>query len=435
MADFLRSALEISVVIPGVLLAYLPAKAYLKQPIRKLLFWLIPLLLGVCVAGGLLCSSLRLSTGPIMLIVVPAVSLIYAKSLKVSKWKSISVALAVCAVFACVNSLSRAYNAMLTSESGLWFHPGAGLFYNLTCWLFVLLAWYPATHAARLLMENPNMAQTWYVFWMLPLVFIGLNLFMIPRYEGTLYQGRIMWGYIVISLVLLSILALFYAMFLLMANSLNQNARLQQENAFLAMQQTRYEDLRAAIEETRHARHDMRHHFHQLSIMAENGELERLKAYLATANSKIPNLDMQFSENQAADRVIGYYCALAGRDNIPFFAQIDLPKDITIDEMDMCLVLSNLLENALEASLAAARERRYIHVEAYMHSAHLLLIRVDNAYDGEIRQKDGVFRSTKRKGSGVGIQSIRRISEKHGGGSNFAYDNGAFTAKVMLRSE
>lgn len=42
---------------------------------------------------------------------------------------------------------------------------------------------------------------------------------MIPKYEGTLYTGRILQGYIVISLVLLIILMLFYTMFLMMANS------------------------------------------------------------------------------------------------------------------------------------------------------------------------------------------------------------------------
>ncbi len=434
MIDILRPIIEIAVVIPGFLLAYLPAKAYLKQPPLKLFAWLAPLTICLCIAAGLLCYSMSISTEQIIFLVILIAILIYVHTLKVSRWKSVSIALAICAAFACVNSLSRAFNAMLTTDNALWFCTTAGIIYNLICWLFVFLAWYPATHAARILVEDENMAETWYFFWFLPLVFIGLNLFMIPRYEGTLYQGRIMQGYIVISLVLLILLALFYAMFLIVANSLNRNAKLQQENQFLAMQQVRYDNLCIAIEETRHARHDMHHHLNHLSALAETGELEKLKQYLAGASSKIPNLDMHFSENRAVDSVIGHYYTLAERENIPFSTRIDLPDELPTNEMDTCLVLSNLLENALEASIRTDVGKRYIKVEAYIHSGRLLLIAVENAFDGDIREKDGVFRSSKRKGNGVGIQSVRRTAEKNGGDSAFTYANGVFTAKIMLRS-
>ena len=219
-----------------------------------------------------------------------------------------------------------------------------------------------------------------------------------------------------------------------MANSLNRNARLQQENQLLSMQQQRYENLKTAIEEARQARHDMRHQLHQISALAETGDLESLKAYLAKTVSRIPNLDMHFCENRAADSVVGYYCALAKRGDTLFHAQLDLPEALPVDEIDMCLVLSNLLENALEASLRTAPERRQIRITAYLHAERLLLIEVENAFDGEIKEKDGVFRSSKRRGNGVGIQSVRHIAEKTGGASTFTYQDGSFSAKVMLRS-
>ena len=70
-----------------------------------------------------------------------------------------------------------------------------------------------------------------------------------------------------------------------MANSLNRNARLQQENYLLSIQQERYTNLCNAIEETCQARHDMRHHFLQLSSMAEAGDLEKIKEYLYDISS------------------------------------------------------------------------------------------------------------------------------------------------------
>ena len=86
----------------------------------------------------------------------------------------------------------------------------------------------------------------------------------------------------------------------------------------------------------------------------------------------------------------------------------------------------------MEASIKTAVPKREIKVEAYMHKNSLLLIQVENSFDGEVRMKDGVFLSTKRKGNGVGIQSVRRISEKNGGANSFTYTKGVFTAKVMI---
>lgn len=437
MKDMLRPILELTVVLPGLLLAYFPVKSYLKQSPGKLAVWLLPLLLGLCLGGGLLCYHFCVSTVFSLALIAPVTSVLYIKTLRISLWKSGTIALSVCAVFACLNSLSRAVSAAIVLRMQLplnepWFCFGACVFYHAICWLVTIAAYYPSTHAVRVMVEDDNFAQTWYVFWVLPLVFILLNLFMIPRYQTTLQTGRVLQGYIVLSIALLVLLFWFNTVFLLMANSLNRNARLRQENQFLSMQQQRYESLKAAIEEARQARHDMRHQLNQISALAESGDLDGLNAYLAKTVSRIPNLDMNFCENRAADSVVGYYCALAKREDIPFRAQLDLPQALPVDEIDMCLVLSNLLENALEASLRTATARRQIEITAYVHAERLLLIEVENTFDGKIREKDGVFRSSKRNGNGIGIQSVHHIAEKTGGASTFSYQNGVFSAKVML---
>ena len=437
MKDVLRPILELTVVFPGLLLAYFPVRSYLKQSSAKLAVWEVPLLFGLCLGGGLFCYHFGLSTAfPLLLITIVTIFL-YLKTLRLSLWKSGTIALAVCAVFACLNSLSRAVSTVITIRLQLppdkpWFCFAACIFYNAVCWLITAAAYYPATHAVRMMVEDDNFAQTWYAFWVLPLVFILLNLFMIPRYPTTLQTGRVLQVYIVMSIALLFLMLFFNAIFLLMAISINRNARLQQENQFLSMQQQRYESLKAAIEEARQARHDMRHQMNQLSALAEAGDLDGLKTYLAKTVSRIPELDMSFCENRAADSVVGYYCALAKREGIPFCAKLDLPQTLPVDEIDMCLVLSNLLENAFEASLRIAPARRRIELTAYLHGNSLALIQVENTYDGVIREKDGVFLSSKRKGDGVGLQSVRHIAEKSGGVSTVTYQDGLFCAKVML---
>ena len=436
--ELLRPILELGVVIPGMLLAYFPVKSSLKQPLSKLVLWLVPLLALLCAAGGVVCYAHRMPTAPMLAGLTLLAAVIYIKTLRISLWKSGTIALSVCAVFACINSLSRAINAAMLAglpqaQAAPWFCLRSAICYHAICWLFAAIAYYPATHSVRRMVEDDNFAQTWYVFWVLPLVFIALNLFMIPKYADTLYTGRVLQGYFVISITLLFLMLFFNAIFLLMAISINRNVRLQQENQLLSMQQQRYESLKAAIEEARQARHDLRHQLCQLAALAEEGNLEKIKAYLSGAVSRIPSLEMHFCENRAADSVVGYYCALAKRENIPYSVQIDLPECLPVDEINLCLVLSNLLENALEASLRTAPARRRIKLTAYLHGNSLALIQVENTYDGVIREKGGVFQSSKRKGDGVGLQSVRHIAEKSGGVSTVTYQDGLFCVKVMLR--
>ena len=103
--ELLRPILELGVVIPGMLLAYFPVKSSLKQPLSKLVLWLAPLLALLCAAGGVVCYAHRMPTAPMLAGLTLLAVVIYIKTLRISLWKSGTIALSVCAVFACINSL------------------------------------------------------------------------------------------------------------------------------------------------------------------------------------------------------------------------------------------------------------------------------------------------------------------------------------------
>ncbi len=434
MTEFFYSVPELMVLLPGMLLACLPMKQYLRMRPAKLAAVTILLTLLVCLAGGAVSCFFPVRTMWLFLPAAAVMGFFYVRMLRVTHWKSVSVFLAVCGVFACLGNVARALDLILTpGNASLFLSPDGILLYNLLCWILTGIFWYPATHAVRELLENDALARTWYVFWILPLLFVGLNLFMVPLYPEILYRGRLLEVYVVVSLALLSLLLFFYLMFYLMAASLNKNDRLRQENLFLFMQQARYDSLCTAIAETREARHDMRHHFNILQNLAGQKEWDRLEKYLADVQESIPDAELNLCDNAAADSVAGHYGLLCHRQGIPFTFEFDLPRELPVPEIDLCSVLSNLLENALEASLHTALSRRQIKAQACLHSGHMVLLTVENTFDGEIRIKDGVFQSSKRKGDGVGIQSVRRIADKSGGYSRFSYKDGLFRADVMLR--
>jgi len=436
MKILLRAAMELMALLPGLVLACLPMKQHLRVRPARLAAAAVPALLLLCAAGGGLCSFFHIKTIWLFWGLAALAGAAYLHVMEVTRWKSGSVFLAVCGVFACFGSMARALDLILAPGNdapclSFW----AAFLYNLFCWGFVGASWHPATHAARELLEDETFAYTWYIFWILPFLFVGLNLYIIPVHPEIMYQGRMLQIYIVISLALLFLLLLFYVLFYRMATDLNRNNRLRQENQFLSMQQARYTSLRSTIEEVREARHDMRHHLTVLQSLAGQKDWKRLEGYLCDIQSSIPDEELNLCDNAAVDSVASHYGLLCRRQGIPFVFTFDLPAVLPVPEIDLCSVLSNLLENALEASLRTASARRQIKAQAYLRTGHIILLTVENTFDGEVWEKNGVFQSSKRRGEGVGIQSVRRIADKNGGYSRFSHENGVFRANVLLRAE
>lgn len=71
MDIILKPILEPTVIIPGILLAYLPVKTYLRQQPGRLAAWLVSPLAGICVLGGVLCYTLRIPTLPVLFVLLP----------------------------------------------------------------------------------------------------------------------------------------------------------------------------------------------------------------------------------------------------------------------------------------------------------------------------------------------------------------------------
>ncbi len=421
--------MELMVFLPGMLLAYFPVKQYLRLRPARLAAVTVPLILLLCLAGE---AVRRFFHPDILWLFFPAAAIMgsfYVHTLNVTRWKSVSVFLAVCGVFSCLGSAAVGISGETTPP----FPPRTAALWFLMCCALTTAAWYPSTHAARRLLEDDAFAATWYVFWILPPIFISLNLFIMPRNPGILEQGRLRLIYIFFSFLFLVLLLLFYLLFYLMASGLNRNDRLRLENQFLSMQHARYDSLLATTRQIRQARHDLRHHFHVLQGFAAQGKWDSLTTYLEEAQGNIPAGDLGLCANAVVDSVAGYFAPLYKENGVPLSFALDLPRDLPVPDTDLCSVLSNLLENAMEASLRTAPEKRSVQVSARLHSGNMVLLSVENNYDGEVRERNGVFLSSKRPGEGIGLQAVRHTAEKGGGYVRFHYGDGVFTANVMLR--
>ena len=148
MRTLIFQTLEFTVLIPGMLLAYLPVRSSLKQTPKKLAVWMLPLLIICSCFCGFACYRFHLSTRSVLLPLLFVLLVLYHNTLLISLWKSVSIYLAVCAVFSCFTSLSRAASALLNFGSVHLvfsvFSPFA-ILYTLFCFFLVLIVWFPVS--------------------------------------------------------------------------------------------------------------------------------------------------------------------------------------------------------------------------------------------------------------------------------------------------
>ena len=430
----LQPILELSILFPAAFLCFLVTAEHLRVSKRALALLVIPVLTAVCVLGGGLCWRMGWPTSYLILPILVPAAVAFCRLVALPAWKSIGIFLGVCGAKSSVGGLANIADALLFpgNADSLWLTPAGGLIDCAMGWVLVALCWYPATHAARRLLKNDTVARTWYVFWILPAVFVLVNLALRVQLDALLYSGQLLAMYALLSLVMTGLLLLFYLLFYVVARELDANTELQRQNQFLQMQTAQYSALRESIAETRRARHDMRHHFGALSALAQREAWDELQDYLADVSDSIPAEDLSLCENQAVDGVAGRYAALSRRRGVAFSCELDLPAELPVKEMDVCVVLQNLLENALEAS-RRMEGGGYIHLKGSLHRDRLVLLTVENTYAGALVEKDGTLQSTKSDGGGIGLESVARIAEKNGGYCRFLYGSGVFTANVMLR--
>ena len=216
-----------------------------------------------------------------------------------------------------------------------------------------------------------------------------------------------------------------------------RNSRLQKENHILSVQNMQYKNLNARVEEVRRDRHDLRHHLLLLKSIRDNKDLDALDQLLAG----YPDLDsldrtLRYCENEAVNSILLYFGDKAAERGVGYTVKLDIPETVFISKPDLTVLFGNLLENALDAC-ANIKKDAFIRVSggvaATPSDTKAIALIVENSSAEEPRvSANGAFRSTKHKGDGIGIVSVRNIAERYNGASSFVFNDGVFTASVLL---
>ena len=180
-------------------------------------------------------------------------------------------------------------------------------------------------------------------------------------------------------------------------------------------------------------RHDMRHHLQYVSACIENGQEEQAQAYISGICKEIDAQKVErYCENEAANLILSAFVGRAKKEGIEIKIRGSLPAFILISDSDLCVLLSNALENALHACqpLAAAKEACVIDVHFYNKDDRLFL-QIENPCGDDISFENGIPVSHE-PGHGIGVQSICAIVERYDGMCTFLVQNHHFILRLSI---
>lgn len=187
-------------------------------------------------------------------------------------------------------------------------------------------------------------------------------------------------------------------------------------------------------EQLRRQRHDLRH---QLAVIQQlsNTDPERLKEYVASLLDAIPAAPRTYCKNPAVNAVVSYYATRCEEENIDVQIRLAIPQRLeNVTDGELCVFFGNLLENAMEVCGCMEHGPQFIHLAGQAHY-DILAVTMDNSFDGQSTQENGLYRSSKRCELGVGLTSIQAVARKHQGDAQFDPDGAIFRSSVYLQLE
>lgn len=266
------------------------------------------------------------------------------------------------------------------------------------------------------MLENPRVGREWNYYWLVPTVFYIIWQYQINGGAKTGLENIQNSNNVVFLFIINFGSLLIYYLMLRLDGELTKNLKLEEEQHDRELMRIEFEALQERIEETRRIRHDLRHHIHMVSHYLAEKEYEKLREYVHAYQETIPDGDrIRFCEHKVMNTLIFHFAALAKEQQIDFQAQLAIPPDLKINDLDISVLLGNLLENAIEACMEQKTSDRRIIVKG-KGDAYSLLFTIDNTCENEIKKnKKGELLTTKPHGNGIGVNSAKKIVERYNG--------------------
>ena len=197
------------------------------------------------------------------------------------------------------------------------------------------------------------------------------------------------------------------------------------------MQINHSKNIEKLYSDIRKVEHDMKNHIICLKTLADNQDMIGIKSYISKLSNIVSSLTLKLKTgNVISDSIINEKNNIALSENINFNCDFFLPKNISIDSIDLCILLSNILDNSIEAceQIISKNISKNISIKSYLREPYLI-IECINSYESPIKYKNDIIVTTKadKDKHGFGLITINEIASKYNGVVDIMSENNIFT--------
>lgn len=197
--------------------------------------------------------------------------------------------------------------------------------------------------------------------------------------------------------------------------------------------ETHYREVENMYRQIRGWRHDYRNHIQMMKVLAANGNMDALKAYLDELDTDLNTVDTVVKTgNPMADAILNSKISLARSRNIPTQVDAHIPVKLKMSELDLCCIIGNLFDNAMEASLALPEEKRLIRVYMDMKGTQLYISFTNFTAAKKLSKVGRGFKTSKGEGHGFGLVRMDDIVSRYDGYLSRNSEDGAFTTEILI---
>lgn len=212
--------------------------------------------------------------------------------------------------------------------------------------------------------------------------------------------------------------------------------RIKKEKETLVMQnqyqRSQLELMNQAVEQSREQRHDFLRHISMVSYMIEQKKEQQVSEYLEEIQGNMAKKQQYVDTgNFVLDGLLNYKIQEATVAGIQIEADVKIPEELELSVYDMNIILTNLLDNSMEAVKSVEDKRIGIYI---VYNKNRLQIKIDNVFEGERIREKGHYRTTKVDGKphGYGLKNVAKAVKKYDGIFEIREAGDHFTVEIVL---
>ena len=197
--------------------------------------------------------------------------------------------------------------------------------------------------------------------------------------------------------------------------------------------ETHFQEVDNMYRQMRGWRHDYRNHIQTMKAYAAEENWDAICRYLELLDEDLTTVDTVIKTGNAmTDAILNSKISLARSKEIQVIADADIPIKLNSSEIDLCCIIGNLFDNAIEACMQLPKEKRLIRIYMDMKNTQLYISFTNFTAGKKLKKQGNLFKSTKGEGHGLGLIRIDTIVNRLDGYISRNSEDGAFTTEILL---